>query len=133
MIYTHRRALQDYKVKLYFLPKAGENADTFSETMRAGREEDTKKDRRRLVLMSRLEIDTTPPPRKEKKPYKSLEDMLTTDEAAEVLGLAPSTLRTWRCTKAVQIPVVKIGTACRYRRSDLIRFIEKNTESDGEQ
>lgn len=52
--------------------------------------------------------------------------MLTTEEAAAMLGTEASTLVTWRCTKAVIVPYVKIGRAVRYRRCDLEEFIEQN-------
>lgn len=54
--------------------------------------------------------------------------LLNTEEAAAVLGLKASTLRTWRCTKAVDIQFVKIGAAARYRKADLLRYIDEHTE-----
>lgn len=51
-------------------------------------------------------------------------ELLTTDQAAQLLAVKPSTLTTWRCTKAVEIPYVKIGHLARYKKADLLRFIE---------
>ena len=59
-----------------------------------------------------------------------MKDNLTTEEAAEYLGVKPSTLITWRCTKAVRIPHYKVGRAVRYRRSDLDKFIEAHMEDE---
>lgn len=54
-------------------------------------------------------------------------EILTTKQAAEYLSLAEATLMTWRCTKAVKVPFVKIGQKCvRYRKADLDAFIESN-------
>lgn len=49
--------------------------------------------------------------------------LVTTDEAARILDLKPSTLTNWRCTKRVNIPYVKIGGRhVRYRMGDLMAF-----------
>ena len=48
------------------------------------------------------------------------------DGAAEYLGVAPTSLRTWRCTRAVQIPYAKIGRRVVYWQSDLDNFLDKN-------
>mgnify|MGYP006276325739 CR=1 len=53
--------------------------------------------------------------------------LVTTEEAAAMLGTEASTLVTWRCTKAVKVPYVKIGRSVRYRMHDLGEFIEQNT------
>lgn len=49
------------------------------------------------------------------------------DGAAEYLGIRPATLKTWRCTRKVQIPFVKIGDRVVYRQVDLDRFLDANT------
>ena len=48
-------------------------------------------------------------------------------EAAAYLGIRPATLKTWRCTRKVQIPFVKIGDRVVYRQTDLDRFLDANT------
>jgi excisionase family DNA binding protein len=53
--------------------------------------------------------------------------LLTTTEAAGYLKTPPKTLITWRCTKRVNIPFVKIGGNVRYRKGDLDAFIAANT------
>ena len=55
---------------------------------------------------------------------KSSHELLTTTEAADFLGTTPGTLTTWRCTKAVNIPYVRVGRNVRYRRRDLEAFLE---------
>ncbi len=47
-----------------------------------------------------------------------------TESAAEVLGLEPSTLTTWRCTKRYDLPYYKIGSKVYYDLADLEAFVE---------
>ena len=60
-------------------------------------------------------------------------ELLSTREAAAVLGVAEQTLRIWRCKKTHPIPCVKYSTgkggAVRYRRADLERFVDANTST----
>ena len=49
--------------------------------------------------------------------------LLTTEEAASFLGMAPDTLVVWRCTRRVNLPYVKLGRAIRYRLEDLTAFV----------
>jgi hypothetical protein len=51
---------------------------------------------------------------------------ITDIEAARRLGLAPKTLRSWRCRKRGPV-FLKFGTAIRYRPSDLDDFIRQRT------
>jgi len=53
-------------------------------------------------------------------------ELLTPDRAAAFLGTTPGTLQTWRCTRAVKIPFVKIGRCVRYRRRDLEEYVLDN-------
>lgn len=50
--------------------------------------------------------------------------LLTVQQAAERLGLAPHTLNIWRCSKRYGLAYVKVGRAVRYREADVERFIE---------
>ena len=50
--------------------------------------------------------------------------LLTTEEAAAVLGKAPGTLVVWRCTKRYDLPFLKIGGSVRYREEDLLAFLD---------
>ena len=58
--------------------------------------------------------------------------LMTTGEAAEFLHLAPQTLNSWRCTRRVRLPFLKIGSrAVRYRLSDLERYLTGQTSPEG--
>ena len=50
--------------------------------------------------------------------------LLDNSQAAEFLGVSPTTLTTWRCTQRYDLPYVKIGGCVRYDEADLIKFIE---------
>ena len=50
--------------------------------------------------------------------------LLTEREAAERLRVSPGTLTVWRSTRRYPLPFVRIGTAVRYRESDVEAFIE---------
>ena len=52
--------------------------------------------------------------------------MLTTEEAASILGIKPATLIAWRFYDRHPLPFAKIGRCVRYRYSDVIDFIEKS-------
>lgn len=59
------------------------------------------------------------------------EKLLSTKEAAEVLGLSPLTLRNSRLYPRKQsplssLPTVKIGRSVRYRQSDVLALIENS-------
>jgi len=59
---------------------------------------------------------------------------LTTKEAAELLGLSPSTLRKWRCTgERPELPWCKRFRKVFYLESEVILFKEKNTTSNCEE
>ena len=53
--------------------------------------------------------------------------LLTRKQAAELLHCKESTLATWKSTKRYSLPYIKIGKNIRYKLSDIITFIEKNT------
>ncbi|MGC9261569.1 MAG: helix-turn-helix domain-containing protein [Phycisphaerae bacterium] len=55
--------------------------------------------------------------------------LLTSSQAAEVIGVTEGTLETWRCTKRYQIPYLKIGRNVRYRRAALEAWLESRTVS----
>lgn len=52
------------------------------------------------------------------------ETLLTRAEAAEVLGISPSTLANWACTKKFSLPYFRVGRSVRYRQSDLDTFVQ---------
>ncbi|WP_286830219.1 MULTISPECIES: helix-turn-helix domain-containing protein [Kordiimonas] len=53
-------------------------------------------------------------------------DMLTTQDAAQYLGLAPATLNKWRVYRTGP-GFLKLGRAVRYRRADLDDYLSSNT------
>jgi len=53
--------------------------------------------------------------------------LLTREQAAEFLGVRPQTLAVWLTTKRYDLRVIKVGSLCRYRLSDLERFLEQRT------
>ncbi len=54
----------------------------------------------------------------------TLRRLLTTKQAAELLGLAAQSLENDRVHRRIGLPYIKIGAAVRYREADLIAFIE---------
>ena len=50
--------------------------------------------------------------------------LLTTAEAAQVLGMKPQTLSIWRCTKRYPLRFIKMGGSVRYLMADLVKFLE---------
>jgi excisionase family DNA binding protein len=69
-------------------------------------------------------IRTTPTLRFERT-QRSNAHLLTVNEAAERLGIRPSTVRQWIWTR--KIPMVKIGRCVRVPVEAVSRFIEANT------
>ena len=50
--------------------------------------------------------------------------LLTETQAAELLGLRPTTLQVWRSTRRYPLAYVKCGRLVRYRKSAIEAFIE---------
>jgi hypothetical protein len=60
---------------------------------------------------------------------KDIDALLVEVRAAELLGLSTRTLQAWRCS--CRGPAfVRAGRAIRYRRRDLIAWVEANTVSN---
>jgi excisionase family DNA binding protein len=53
--------------------------------------------------------------------------LLTSVEAAAFLGVKKETLAIWRCTKRYNLPFVRVGRLIKYRKSDLIAFLESRS------
>lgn len=53
--------------------------------------------------------------------------LLTRAEAAEYIGVKPTTLAAWALTGRYDLPVVKVGRLVRYHKSDLDRWLEGRT------
>jgi excisionase family DNA binding protein len=60
-------------------------------------------------------------------------DFLTLEEVAARIGVLPDTLNRWRCNGNYDLPFIKIGTLVKYRRSDVLAWLEKRkfTKSPG--
>ena len=57
--------------------------------------------------------------------------LLTTEEAAELMLVAPGTLVVWRCTGRYALPFIRVGRLVRYRAEDIAAFIENQRVSPG--
>ena len=53
--------------------------------------------------------------------------LLTREQAAEYLGIAPQTLAVWAVTGRYDLPMIKVGRCCRYRKADLDKFLDRRT------
>nr|WP_294973698.1 helix-turn-helix domain-containing protein [uncultured Pseudomonas sp.] len=51
-------------------------------------------------------------------------ELLTPTDTANILGLSPRTLATWRSTGRHGLPFIRCGGRIRYRRSDLATWLE---------
>ena len=58
-------------------------------------------------------------------------NILTEDEAAELIGVRPQTLALWRSTQRYGLPYVKVGRLVRYRRADLEKWLESRLVAAG--
>lgn len=54
-----------------------------------------------------------------------IRDRLTTNEAAEMIGVKPQTLVSWRCTRREEIPYYKIGRMVFYKKTDIDIWLEQ--------
>lgn len=52
-------------------------------------------------------------------PSPTLPDLLTPEQAAQLLGLSVKTLATWRCTGKHALPFTRCGARIRYQRTEL--------------
>lgn len=53
------------------------------------------------------------------------EKLLTSKEAADFIVYEENTLASWRCNKTHELPYIKIGHRIRYRKQDLIDWLNK--------
>jgi excisionase family DNA binding protein len=51
-------------------------------------------------------------------------NLLNRDEAAQYLGVAAQTLAVWATTGRYALRMVKVGRLCKYRKSDLDRWLQ---------
>jgi excisionase family DNA binding protein len=64
----------------------------------------------------------------------SMEDqteLLSADQAAATIDVTSGTLSVWRSTGRYGIPFIKIGRKVRYRKSDLLAWLESRTRASG--
>ena len=59
--------------------------------------------------------------------------LLTPGQVADILCVSPHTLAVWRSTGRYDLPYIKTGRLVRYKRADLITFIESRTRGDHSQ
>jgi len=52
-------------------------------------------------------------------------------EAGHYLGVSPDTLAYWKSKKIYDIPIVKLGDRCLYRKEDLDAFIASRIVTHG--
>lgn len=58
-------------------------------------------------------------------------DLLDETAAAAVLDVSPGTLAVWRSTGRYALPFLKVGRKIRYRRADLLAWLESRTRKTG--
>jgi excisionase family DNA binding protein len=58
-------------------------------------------------------------------------DLLDDKAAANLLDVSPGTLSVWRSTGRYALPFLKVGRKVRYRRSDLLAWLESRTRETG--
>ena len=58
-------------------------------------------------------------------------DLLNEQAAAQVLDIAPGTLSVWRSTGRHKLPFLKIGRNVRYRKTDLVAWLDARVRQSG--
>ncbi len=58
-------------------------------------------------------------------------DLLDDKAAADLLGVSPGTLSVWRSTGRYNLVFIKVGRKVRYRRADLLAWLESRTRENG--
>ncbi|MEJ5087161.1 helix-turn-helix domain-containing protein [Brucella pseudogrignonensis] len=61
------------------------------------------------------------------------DDLLTSEQAATILGLRAKTLANWRVQGIEKLPFRKIGGAVRYQHEDVRKFVEFNKKQNTSQ
>ena len=59
----------------------------------------------------------------------SFDNLLDRKAAAKYLGVTPETLAVWKCTKRYNLKSIKVGRLVKYRKVDLIQFLEERLKS----
>lgn len=58
-------------------------------------------------------------------------DLLDERQAAKFLNVTPGTLSVWRSTGRYRLPFLKVGRKVRYRRADLLAWLESRARMSG--
>lgn len=58
-------------------------------------------------------------------------ELLNEAEAADFLDVSAGTLSVWRSTGRYNLPFIKVGRRVKYRRADLLAWLENRTRSNG--
>lgn len=59
----------------------------------------------------------------------TISKLLTPEQVADVLGVAPHTLAVWRSEKRYDFPYMKCGRLVRYRAADVQAFVDRNLQA----
>ena len=62
-------------------------------------------------------------------PITSFDDLVSTAETAELIGLKKGTLDRWRQTGLVDLKYRKVGRLVRYSKQDLLAYLNRRTYS----
>lgn len=61
----------------------------------------------------------------------NIRDLCDDKAAADLLDVTPGTLSVWRSTGRYNLPFIKVGRKVRYRRADLLAWLERRTRETG--
>lgn len=62
---------------------------------------------------------------------RASDDLIDTEAAAELLGLAEGTLSVWRSTGRYNLPFIKVGRRVRYSRKALEAWLAGRVHANG--
>lgn len=60
----------------------------------------------------------------------TINELLDSIQAASLLCINPHTLEVWRSNKRYSIPYVKVGRLVKYRRDDLVKWLDSRIVSN---
>jgi excisionase family DNA binding protein len=58
-------------------------------------------------------------------------ELLNEEQTAKLIGVAEQTLAGWRCNGRYGLPFVKVGRLVRYKRGDVMKWLDKRTVQAG--
>ena len=62
-------------------------------------------------------------------PFTEADPRLSRDDAANYLGVKPTTLEIWATTGRYNLPYIKVGRLVQYRKSHLDAWLESRTRN----